>query len=71
MNPFAFILEIFRSVFAGASVASDALDVAKGKTTVWKAEVMKEVEEELDGVDIAEVNEFYDSLYQRPKKKRK
>lgn len=71
MNPFAFILEVFRLVFGVASTASDAVDVAKAKTTAWKAEAMKEVADELDGVKLEEVAEFYEGLYHRPTKKRK
>lgn len=71
MNIFSMFNTVFRGTDKGLTVVEDGIDVAKAKTTLWKAEAMDELNDALKDYDIAEVHEFYDSLYTRNKPRKK
>ena len=70
MGIFEMIGNIFGFAGKTASSAEDVADIMKAKSTAWKVESMKELNESLNGANMEEVHAFYESLYHKPKKKK-
>ena len=54
---------LFRTADKSLQVTESVVDVANANVTLWKIEASKEIQKELKGTNLQEINTFYDDLY--------